>query len=360
MEVQGLSTCWARARARGRAAAGVVVAAGVLVSCQPDEASGDTESTSGAEPSEGTAVDDGDSGSDETGDGGDSAVLVGSFQLQLTAPMPETGGMPATSGGTTLFGKLYDGPTPPTLVWELAMEAGGCRLLTPRVPFCNTPCGGAAACVEDDTCQDYPSAQSAGEVLVTGVATTDGASSFSMMPIANNYQPPAGTTLAYPAFAEGDTIEVAASGDMVAAFEISATGVAPLELQADEVMLDPAVDVVLGWVPAGTAESTIAVALDISHHGGTKGIIECEAEDSGSLVIPAALVSGLLDLGVAGFPTIVVTRASTGSTTTAIGRIDLVVSSQVVRSVLIDGLVSCTDDAECPEGQTCQVDLACR
>lgn len=334
-----------------------IALATTLASCQPGSESEDT-TTAGETGSH--AESDASAGDDTGTGGGDPGVLVGSFQLQLAEPKAASGDQPATPGTTTLFGKLYDGATPQTLVWEPGTEAGACRLLTPRVPFCSTPCGGSAACVEDETCQDYPTAVSAGEVTVSGVATTGGDTSFVMTPIADNYQPPAGTMLAYPAFAEGDVITLAAAGDVLAAFELEATGVAQLELEADELTLDPAADVQLAWTPAGIGEPTIAVKLDISHHAGTKGMIECETDDTGSLAIPAALVSELLDLGVAGYPTIIVTRRATGSATTAAGRVDLVVSSQVERAVVIEGLVSCTDDAECPDGQACGADLKCQ
>lgn len=344
-----------RSGARPSVGLATLVLTSAIASCQPGS---ETDETTEAGETGSQAESDGaDTG---TGGGGDPGVLVGSFQLQLNEPRAASGEQPATPGTTTLFGKLYDGPTPQTLVWETGTELGACRLLTPRVPFCSTPCGGSAACVEDETCQDYPTAVSAGEVTVSGVATTGGETSVAMTPIANNYQPPAGTTLAYPAFAEGDAITLAAAGDMLAGFQIEASGVAQLELDADELTLDPAADVQLGWAPAGAGDSTIAVKLDISHHAGTKGMIECETEDTGSLAIPAALVSELLDLGVAGYPTIIVTRASTGSTTTAAGRVDLVVSSQVERPVAIEGLVSCTDDTACPDGQTCGADLKCQ
>jgi len=354
----------------------IVALAIALAACQPgsetDETTASTSTDTGAhdETTTSTSADtDTDTGSSEasdgtsttTGGGGDPEILVGSFLLQLDEPKPASDGTPAEPGTTTLFGQLYDGPTPQTLVWEEAGTDGACRLLTPRVPYCSTPCGGSAACVEDETCQDYPMPVTAGDVLVTGVATTAGATSFTMTPIADNYQPPAGTTLVYPAFAEGDIITLEAAGDTLGAFELSATGVAPLELDADEITLDPAADVELAWAPAGAAgESTLAVKLDISHHGGTKGMIQCEADDTGSLAIPAALISGLLELGVAGFPTIIVTRKSTGSAVTEAGRVDLVVSSKVEREVLIEGLVSCTDDSSCPDGQTCQADLTCQ
>jgi hypothetical protein len=354
----------------------VLAIATALAGCSPgseseastepgDTGSGDTAShpaSSGDDTSTGIDADTSSSTGTDTGidTGGDPEILIGSFQLALTEPQPAIGPTPAIPGGTTLFGQLYDGPSPSTVVWELAAEAGACRLLTPRVPFCSKACGGSAACVEDETCQDYPAPVSAGDVLVTGVATTGGETSFTMTPIADNYQPPAGTTLAYPAFAEGDEITLEAAGELLAAFELVATGVAQLELYADEVALDPAVDVELEWSPSNGSEPTIAVKLDVSHHGGTKGIIECESDDTGSLPIPATLVSELLELGVAGFPSISVTRLSKGSTTTELGRIDLVVSSQVTRPVLIAGVVSCSDDSACPDGQTCQPDLTCQ
>lgn len=297
-------------------------------------------------------------GSDETGPV-DPGVLVGSFQLQLSEPKPASGDTPATPGATAIFGKIYDGPTPEQLVWEPGTVVDACRLLTPRVPFCNTPCGGSAACVEDDTCQPYPTALDAGVVEVEGVATTDGATSFSMEPIADNYQAPVGTTLAYPAFAAGDVITLRAAGAEVDAFEVSTTGVAQLELTNASITLDAAADLNLTWTVSGGEDSTVEVKLDISHHGGTKGKIECETEDTGSLVIGAALVAELLDLGVSGFPTIVVNRTSIGSAATSVGRVDLEVSSSVERTVLIDGLTSCTDSSECPDGQTCQPDLRC-
>lgn len=348
----------------------MLVLASACAATPPSSATSDTgdatpastgESSSASTGSSDTGIADTtteDTGVVETG-GGDPNLLIGSFQLQLTEPKPGSGGGAATPGATSIFGKIYDGATPEVVVWEPGTTAGACQLLTPRVPYCATPCGGSAACVEDDTCQEYPAAVGAGAVEVEGVATTDGATGFTMVPIANNYQAPVGTTLAYPAFGLGDLIELRAEGAEVSAFELAATGVAQLELVDDEIALDPTTDVNLAWVVTGGEESTVEVKLDISHHGGTKGKIECEAADTGSLVISATLVAELLELGVSGFPAIIVKRVSSDSFTTSLGRVDLEVSSSVERTVLIDGLVSCTDDGDCPDGQTCQPDLRC-
>lgn len=305
----------------------------------------------------------GGTGGDATGGtgGGDDSVLVGTFQIKLVAPIPAMGDTPATPGRTSLVGKIYDGPSPEQIIWEKGTVDGDCQLLTPRVPFCSTPCGGSAVCVEDETCQDYATAGSAGTITVRGLKLEGGATEFTMDPIANNYQPPIDVTLQYPAFAEGDAITLEAAGDRFGAFTLAGTGIAPLELTNQTVALAADTPVTLTWTAAGQPDlSRIHVKLDISHHGGTKGKIECDTADDGSLELSGALVTELLDLGVAGFPTIIVSREAVGSTTIAEGRLDVSVAATLERVVEIDGLTSCTDDANCPQGQTCQVDLTCK
>lgn len=299
----------------------------------------------------------GTTGGDTGGPTGDPAILVGTFQIELVPPVPAMGDTPETPGKTAVLGKVYDGPTPAQIVWEEALADGDCRLSTPRVPFCSTPCGGSAVCVEDETCEPYPISGSVGTVTVTGVATETGAASFTMDPINNNYQV-AGIKLKYPAFAEGDDIGLAAAGADFQSFSIAARGIAPIDLTTTDFTLTADQPLALAWAPAADL-STVHVKLDISHHGGTKGMIECDTADDGALEIPAALISDLLDLGVAGFPSIVIRRDNVGSTTIAAGRVDLVITTRVERFVDIPGLSSCTDDSQCPDEQTCQADLTC-
>lgn len=292
---------------------------------------------------------------DGGGTPGDPNVLVGGFQVTLSAPAGER------PGATTVVGRVNDGPTPATVVYEQAAAAGACTLFTPRVPFCETPCGGSAACVEDDTCQAYPKARNAGDVKVTGLHTADGATELTISPIASNYQLPAGVTLAYPPCSEGEAIKLEASGGDTGAFTLESKGIAPLELSTDAIPLAKDTAVHLTWTaPGQSGVAKISVKLDISHHGGSKGMITCEAADSGALEIPATLATKLLDLGVAGFPTIVVTRSAVGSATISAGRVDLVVSSAVERGVEIEGLHSCNGPDDCPpEKPTCRPDLLC-
>jgi hypothetical protein len=293
-------------------------------------------------------------GADPLSGAGDPDVLVGTFQVKLSL-------VPGSTAPTSaVLGKVYDGATPATVVWESPVIDGECTLTTPRVPFCSPLCGGSAACVEDDVCEPYPSARSVGAVSVSGLHASDGRASFVMTPIANAYQPPAGVALDYPPFGEGEPVTFSATGEYFAAFSIESRGLLPLDLTSPDITLRRGEPVELGWVPGAPDNASVHVKLDISHHGGSKGQIECDTSDSGALTISAELITKLIDLGISGYPTVIVTRWAFGSAVIAAGRVDLEVSSVVEREIGVEGLTSCTADAQCPRGQSCQSDSSCR
>ena len=277
----------------------------------------------------------------------------GNFQVTLVAPTD------FTQGYTSVLGQLYDGPTPSPVNWTETAKGGSCKLLTPKVPFCATPCGSNAACVADGQCRDFPKSIEAGKVSVTGIQIKGGTTAFSMDPINKTYQAPAGTILAFPPFTEGDAVQFSAAGDTAtAAFSISAKGIGPLQILNDSITLADGKAINLKWTaPANPANSTIFVLVDVSHHGGSKGKIECEAPDNGALEIPAVLVDKLKALGISGFPKIEVTRRSVGAGASVDAQ--LVLESMVNKTLDIPGLISCNGDEECPDGKLCQQDLQC-
>ncbi|MET0342478.1 MAG: hypothetical protein ABW252_15850 [Polyangiales bacterium] len=296
-----------------------------------------------------------------SGDAGVQAK-VGEFSLQLVAPIPAFTGHSATPGFTSLLGKVYRGPLPEALVWEPKASAEGCTLSTPRVPFCEEGCG-TGICVEDGVCKPSPATVNAGTLTVKGIRTEAGQTSFTVSPIRNNYITPGAVRLPYPAFDEGAAIEMTTSGGDIAPIALTSSGVAPLTLSggtAGGYPLERGKPLALAWnKPGASSKSRIQVKLDISHHGGTKGKIECDVDDDGALSIPASLTDALVDLGIAGFPTVMVTRSAIGSTSTALGRVDLRIYGYVETAVVIPGLVSCTDDSECGGGKTCRDDKSC-
>ncbi len=284
---------------------------------------------------------------------GNTANLFGTFSVSLVEPVAANGDTPAVDGFTSIVGKVFDGPSPEATIWELSSEKGACRLLEPRVPFCDPACG-TSVCVEDNECQARPASVALGAVTVSGVKTDAGDTEFSMDPVANTYQPKATVHLPFPAFAPGESISIAAQGGEFGPFSVEAKAIAPLELSSDPLELTHDAPLVLNWTAGDVPEARITVKLDISHHGGSKGKIECEAPDTGQLELDAELVSSLLDLGVAGFPTVIVTRKSAGAN----GNVQLVVSSTLERAVEIEGLTSCNDDSDCADG-VCRADLTC-
>ena len=279
---------------------------------------------------------------------------VGTFQVSLVAPQG------TTPGFTSVLGRLQEGPTPSAIIWEEAAASGDCRLLTPRTPFCDPLCGSDALCVEDGQCGSFPAVLTAGTVQVDGLQTVAGETTFSMDPIAGNYQPTGGVSLPFPAFSEGDDITFGANGsEAVSPFAVTARGISPLEVMNETIELagEP---VLLEWTPPWLTDiTTISVVFDISYHGGPRGKVVCDCPDSGSLDVSAALLEQLKALGISGFPKMEIARRAVGSTEPP-ASVDLVVESTVTMFVDIPGVVSCNADRDCPRGQTCGFDFRCR
>jgi hypothetical protein len=283
--------------------------------------------------------------------------IVGAFVLKLVAPVPARDGVPAVAGVTTLFGRVNDGPTPVLVEWLPTREAGTCAVYEPNVPFCDPPCGGSAACVHDDTCLAYPSSRDVGRVHVDGVRTNAGGTAYDVDPLARLYQY---SDSPFPGFDEGAAIRLDAAGGETPPFSLAARGVAPLVVPSAEFVMARGEPLDLAWVPPGVDDvSVLRVRIDISHHGGARGTIECEVPDTGALRIPADMVDHLLDLGASGFPVVLLSRQNVGTTPVPPGRVTLAVTSDVEVPLQVPGIISCTGDENCPEGQVCLPDLRC-
>jgi hypothetical protein len=215
-------------------------------------------------------------------------------------------------------------------------------------------------CVEDDTCKPEPTNKDAGTVKIAGIKTSAGGTEVQLSSTGPGVYTTA-TSLAVPPFDEGADVSVSAASGPYGAFSAHAKGIALLVVPQGELPFEKDKPFPLTWNAKGAAgDSKIHVTIDISHHGGKKGEISCDTADTGSLTVSASLVTQLVNLGVAGFPVVRLTRSSVGSTQITGGTVQLSNQQVVERALAIPGLVSCTPDTPCPTGQTCQDDLQCK
>lgn len=293
----------------------------------------------------------GSAGTGGAGSGGaDPNAIVGTFVINLKED----------PNATVITGAVKNGKKQELVIYEPTTKDGSCTLYKPRVPFCSPACASPLVCVEDDTCRAQPENQDVGTVTVKGLKTTAGGTSFELTKLADLSYSTA-ESLMFPPFDEGADVSIESTGGAYAPFSMHAKGIAPLIVPTTEIPIEKNKPLVLTWTPKGAAsDATIHVMIDLSHHGGTKGRIECDVPDTGSLTIAATLVTPLMNLGFSGYPSYDITRSSVGTASLAHGKVQLSVQKFLQRYLSIPGLVSCTDDTDCPTGKTCQTDLQCK
>jgi hypothetical protein len=192
-----------------------------------------------------------------------------------------------------VFGSLW-GDAPPVWHTEVARD-GACRVLAYQPGFC-AACDGV--CLAPDECRPWPDYLDAGTITVSGVAGDD----VVLEPeFDQHYQTWGG--LPDPLFAGGDEIAVDAGGGEVGPFSARVTAFARLTVpsldEAGEAVLVDGDDIELTW-PAPVAGARVHL---YAHSGGAlhgtppEVILECDAEDTGSLVITASILEAVPVLG---------------------------------------------------------------
>ncbi|HEY3664865.1 MAG TPA: hypothetical protein VGL19_02650, partial [Polyangiaceae bacterium] len=232
--------------------------------------SGSSSAAAGAAGAAGAAANNAGAANGGAGSG-DPNALVGSFIVGLV-------GKTATDEAyTALSGKVYDGATPDNVAWNVVASDAGCQLLKPSTPFCDPACKNGEVCVAGDQCATYPTAQDLGPIAISGL----GATSITMKAIAAGYQLPGDAVLPFPPADEGALIQLNVPGGPYGAFAITSAMVAPLA-STGAVTLESGKSLTLDWDAPGQPNlARMRIKLDISHHGGTKGKIECDVADSG-------------------------------------------------------------------------------
>lgn len=255
---------------------------------------------------------------------------------------------------TAFVGQIYDAPQPPVKLLDDRQSQGGCTLRVPRPNPCGGACPTGKVCSAANTCVAEPVLVDVGVLHVTGL---DGMDREAMPTSAMSPSYQLVPTVPYPACAEGDPIGVSAD-----AFTLAATCVADLEVtSAAPVPVTSGMATHLTWKPpAHAGASRVQVEVEISHHGGFQGQIECDVADTGTLDIPAPLVTALVALGRAGYPTVKLARTARGTAATQ-PALALDVTSRVELAA-DTGVISCgvSGSPPCVSPTTCQANFTCQ
>jgi hypothetical protein len=306
--------------------------------------SGGTSNTGGSTSSGGSPGTTGGA-SGTTGGSSSGSALHGTFTATLKAE--ELGAPPYTKFSGQFFNSVY----PETFQLKVDKEQNGCRLMVPNSVFCEPDCTDGV-CTGNNQCTPYPPPVYVGVTHLTGIGASE--VTIDADAPAYSYQPSA--ALPNPPCAEGAAVTVTTDK-----FSVTGKCISALDLKgADPLPVEAGKSLPLTWTAPTVAGNTrIKIYLDVAHHGGKKGEIDCDVADTGSFEIPEPLITRLVGLGLAGFPTVEVTRYSSAASDKE-SDVKLEIASFVSRSVET-GVKSCaSNDSDCPTGQTCQDDLTCR
>lgn len=254
---------------------------------------------------------------------------------------------------TSFQGKVNDAVLPSSVPIVIATD-GDCSLLDAKALSCDD-CDVATEACSPDGCVPLPVAHTLGVVSVSGLAAELEAKPNGRF----SYTNPA--NFPHPGFASGADILLQSEGGDFPALQLRGFGVSPLELTTPSVNLERGTDAVITWSPPEVEGPTKVVAmLNVNRHGSSSGWISCEAADTGRLVISAELVSQLMDRGLSGWPTLEIRRQSADSTELdGAGCVELLVQAPANVDVTVEGLISCNNPEDCPDGQTCNMVLNC-
>lgn len=319
-----------------RLAAGFVLAG--LFGCSSDDKGGSSSSAAGSTTAGGGGASGG--GASEGGSvpvaGSSAKAPFGSFTISLNPAVEDA------AAYTAIFGKVYSGPYPTDVIETVIDSDDNCKVYKYSLHACYDPaCPGEQTCVAENVCEAKPVPVSVGDVSVAGI----GATSLKLAVTNLNYQYP--LDLPYPGVTEGEPVTLTGTGDAFPAFSVSATGVAPIATSESSYLITSGQPLTVNWTPGGDPATEVTATLNVSKHGGSAGYVLCKTTDSGTLTISADVVKALVELGVGGFPELLLKRATHGESTVSGGKIGLDVEAVAKPPLDIEGYCSCFNDSDC-------------
>ena len=186
-------------------------------------------------------------------------------------------------------GRVGDAPWPQFNVVDA--EDGSCRYLSFAMGHCEPACNWDEVCTPADVCEAYPTGMSAGVLTVDGLAVAVKVEPEEWSP--GYYYGP--WDLPDDLFGPGDAITATFAGADFSGAALQAMGVAPMDtdLADDGLELLDGGDVEVTWIAGPNPDACVEVVINginQAHGLPLMDIIECVGTDTGSMVLPQALV----------------------------------------------------------------------
>jgi len=350
-------------------ALGALIVCAALAACSSSNGDGVMGGSGGASGgSGGAAAGSGDagagSGGQSGGSGGASGPDIGSLAEYKSCGRDKLAGevalvMDVEAGFTgVLTGFVLDG-VEPFRGSTVVSTSGMCQLKQP--PKAPAPCQPACAAEQNCTesgCVAKPKALDVGKMIIDGLKVP----SLELSRNGSNiYTNPPAIKIPHPGFDEGTNLRLTVEGkDNYGPLMLHGFGVGALEVPEAPITVEMGQPVTLTWgAPGKTGPTRVLINFSVNRHGAVDTWLECSVPDTGSFAIDGALVTELFQYGTSGFPSVSIQRQSADSTTVPSGCMEFSVSTSANRELMVPGVVSCQDDMDCPQGQTCQIDLKC-
>jgi hypothetical protein len=303
-----------------------------MVACSSESPLGAAAGSGGSPGGSGSGGAAGLGGAGTSGD-----AVLGTFTVALNPAVDQS-----ISAFTTVSGSAYSGEYPTDVIETPVASEGGCTTYQFSRHDCSNPvCTGGQKCAGPEECREAPELVDVGTVTVEGIGGTP----LTLSAINKKYQYP--LDLPYPGFDEGANLTLSASGGFYPPFTVTTTGVAPVALRAETFELASGTPLLVEWEAGSNAAARVSLSLNISRHGGSAGYLECEVTDTGSFTIPAGPITRLIELGVAGFPQLTLTRSTQAEVAVSGGKIALRSVGTAVPTLTVEGVCSCFDSTDC-------------
>ena len=248
---------------------------------------------------------------------------------------------PEPDGTWTAYvnGDVRDAPWP--MFNAVDTEVGSCRYLSFAMGYCDPPCVWGQVCTPAGVCESWPTGMAAGTLTVEGLAAEVVVEPEEWSP--GYYYGP--WDLPEDLFGPGDVIAASLSGSDFSPATLQAVGVSPMDtdLAVNGLDLVDGGDLEITWAPGPDPDACVELVINgvnQAHGLPLMDIIECVGTDTGSMVVPQALVEAFPyglheDICVShDCPPSEITRFTRQTVDTASGSVQLLVRSTVYFSYI--------------------------